>query len=95
MKRKNKFAVIAVMVLALFMIGVIPVFADSIPSNLEIFDETVVGAKIDLPDLIKITASSSLGAELGMTNMFEDWDQSGFVIVKYTWKGSLLDFTKK
>ena len=70
-------------------------FADSIPSNLEIFDETTVGAKVDLPNLVKTTTNTALGAEVGLSNLFEDWDQSGYVIVKFTYTGSLLDLTKK
>ena len=87
----KKILLIAVLLLT---VSCIPAFADSIPSNLEIFDETTVGAKIDAPNLFLQYGNHSLGCEVGLTNLFEDWDQSGYAIVKYTFKGSLFNLDK-
>ncbi len=67
----------------------------TIPSNLEIFDETEVGAKVDLPNLFVKKGAHSLGGELEVRNLFERWSDSLYVGIKYTYRGSLCDLDKK
>lgn len=74
----------------LLMFVITPVYA----YNFEIFDETELGAKVDLPDLIK-KDNHSIGVEVGFTDLHQDWEDSGYAVVKYTWRGSILDFSKK
>ncbi len=64
-------------------------------ANIEIFDETELGAKIDVPNLIKITENSSIGVEAGVNDLHHDWKDDSFAFVKYTYRGSLFDFTKR
>jgi len=72
----------------LFLIwSVSPVKAD------DIFEETTLGAKVDLPNLVK-KGNHSLGAELSITDITNDWDLGSQAFVKYTFSGSIFDFTK-
>ena len=73
----------------LLMFLAVPVHA----YNIEIFDETELGAKIDIPNLIK-KDKHSIGFEIGITNIHDKWKDSSYGIVKYTYWGSLFDFSK-
>lgn len=56
-------------------------------------DDAILGLKADAPNLINLTNNSSIGLEaskdLNRTSAKEGWA----AYLKYTWEGSLLDFS--
>ena len=80
----------AIILAALLILATSPAFA----TNLEIFDETELGAKIDAPNLFVKKGNHSLGAEISITDMFNSWDDGSQAFVKYTWTGSIFDLDK-
>jgi hypothetical protein len=62
--------------------------------NMEVFDETELGAKVDAPNLIQITENCSVGVEAGVYDLHEDWKDSSYAAVKFTYTGSLINLTK-
>ena len=61
----------------------------------DIFENTDLGAKIDAPNLIKFNDNHAIGAEISITDITQDWDLGSQAYIKYTYSGSLLDFSKK
>lgn len=66
--------------------------------------EATVGAKLDMPNLVKFSEDVTFGIEAGkdLYNVRADdqsfWseDDKGFYgVIKITWQGTLLDFAKK
>lgn len=68
---------------------------DDAKTNIEWMDEVSTGAQIDAPNLVKITETLSIGAEVGVEDLQQTWTDSLYVMAKVTWNGSLFDFTKK
>ena len=66
----------------------LPVYA-----NIEAFDEVDVGAKVDAPNLVKLADNHAIGLEASINELNRDWDESQ-VYLKYTYTGSILDFSK-
>jgi len=64
--------------------GTAPVFSD------DIFENTDLGAKIDLPNIVLKKGDHSIGAEISITDITEDWDQGSQVYLKYTFSGCFL-----
>lgn len=71
--------------------------------NEEVNVRSVIGAKLDAPNLVRFTDSLTLGMEGGKdlyTNVFQEsgyWvedDKGYFGYIKLTWTGSLFDFSK-
>ena len=64
----RKVILIAVMLLAIVAVVAVPrpSFADSIPSNLELWDEMTIGGKIASTDLLLSTKYVDVGAEIGV-----------------------------
>lgn len=58
------------------------------------YDLKVITA-VDAPDLIKATKNISVGAEAGKDWNQTSFDQGWYVMGKVTYRGTLLDFTKK
>lgn len=91
----KKSFLLTVLASVLILILTIPVFAES---------HSVVGGKVDLPNLIRFTDNLTLGME-GGKKVYQDvfkndgfWyedDHGYFGYVKITWTGTLLDFSKK
>lgn len=77
----KKMSVLLIMIALLAITGT--GYAD-IPTNLKVFDETTIGAEIDLPDLIKLTKNSSIGIRVGVFDLHEDWKDSSFAMIKFT-----------
>jgi len=82
------------------MLGAIPVFAhtETIPHEHELngknSDNWVVGAKVDMPNIVKLSDSWNFGAEyskdLHNTNMSEGHS----VFAKLTWTGNFIDLSQ-
>ena len=81
------------MVLALICVFCIPAYA-----GIEIadkhYDDPELGAKADLPNLIRISKDLTIGLEGGKDVHKTDLDEGWFAYVKVTFTGSLLDFSK-
>ena len=73
-----------ILAVAILMIGAVPVFAD------DIFENTTLGAKIDLPNLVLKKGDHSIGAEISITDITEKWDLGSQAFVKYTFRGCFL-----
>lgn len=90
--RTKSHKLVGMLVAAMFMtvicIAPRPVFAD------DIFENTKLGAKIDIPNIIKLAENHSIGAEISITDITKDWDLGSQAFIKYTFTGSLFDFTK-
>ena len=67
--------------------GAVPAIA----ANAEIFDETELGAKIDAPNLIKITKNNHIGIEVGLFDLTKDFKDGSFAFAKWTYTGCLLN----
>lgn len=80
----RSFILAFVLVAALF---VVPVHAD------DIFENTDLGAKIDVPNIVKFNDKHSIGASISITDITEDWDMGSQAFIKYTYSGSLFDFS--
>jgi len=80
---------ILTLVLALLLIT-----APSFSANLEIFDETDLGAKIDAPNLIVKKGNHALGVEVSINDITRDWKDGSQAYIKYTWSGSIFDLDK-
>ena len=89
-----------ILVLALLVAIASPAFAYSWSSstsnvNYKHQDDPIYGAKVDLPNLIKLTENLSIGAEgskdLNQTDVNEGWAVFG----KVTWTGRIIEFSKK
>ena len=89
MKRALILAVVALLIAA-------PAFADASPRS-------IVGGKLDAPNLVRLTKNITIGVEGGKemaTNVFqESWawredDKGYFGYVKLTYTGSLINFSK-
>jgi len=59
-----------------------PLFAD------DIFENTDLGAKVDIPNVFK-SGNHSIGAEVSITDITEDWNDGSQAYIKYTWNGTL------
>jgi len=70
----------------MFIVGGTPVFA----TNIEFFDETDLGAKIDAPNLILKKGNHSIGAEVSINDITRDWDLGSQAYIKYTFNGCFL-----
>lgn len=80
--------------LLVMLLFAIPAFAD----NLEMFDETEVGAKVDLPELVKL-GPVDLGVEAGIDSIHDllndtENDASSYLIAKATIHWTLVDLSK-
>lgn len=84
------------LVVALLAVLAVPAMADDSPRS-------IVGAKLDAPNLVRFTPNLTLGLEGGKdmyTNVMQDsgrWiedDKGFFGYVKLTYTGSLLNFSK-
>ena len=64
--------------------GTAPVWGD------DIFENTTLGAKIDLPNLVLKKGDHSIGAEISITDITKDWDLGSQAFVKYTFRGCFL-----
>jgi len=78
---KNAIAFGAVVALILMVIGIAPIYAD------DIFENTTLGAKVDMPNLVLQKGDHSVGAEISITDITEDWDLGSQAFVKYTYSG--------
>ena len=85
----KKLIIIAVAVMLVMSMGVMPVMAD------DIFENTTLGAKIDLPNLVLKKGDHSIGAEISITDITENWDLGSQAFLKYTYKGCFLLCDKK
>ena len=86
-----------ILAFALIVLIATPTFADSIPSNLEIFDEIKLGIKIQSQDIILKSKYVDVGAEIGAWDI-TNYDNSklnmfamGTITIK---KVSIFDLTK-
>jgi len=80
----------SIILAVLIALATTPVFA----ANLEVFDETELGAKIDAPNLFVKKGDHALGAEISITDMFNSWDEGSQAYVKYTYYGSIFNLDK-
>jgi len=86
----KKLLVIAVSAMLVMSMGVMPVLAHNQNTSSKPYDDLVLGAKFDAPNIIKITDNLTIGIEgskdLLYTNAKEGWTAYG----KLTYTGCLL-----
>ncbi len=63
-------------------------------TNAEVFDEVSMGAELDMPNLVKVTKTVSLGVAVGTNDLQEFWEDDAYIVTKLSWTGSLFDFSK-
>jgi len=63
-----------------------PVFA----ANAEWFDETELGAIVDLPSIFIKKGNHNLGGEAVLFDLFSEWKEGSAVYVKYSYTGCFL-----
>ena len=63
--------------------------------NEKLATDTVVGAKADAPNLIKLAKNWTLGVEGGKDLLNTTPDEGWFIFGKITFSGTLFDLTKK
>jgi len=91
-----------ILIAIMFVMFAVPVMAHSpTPSgssvddfNVKDSEDWVVGVKADAPNLVKLSESWSLGAEISKdlhnTNVSEGWE----AYAKLTWTGSIFDLSQ-
>jgi len=68
------------------IIAFIVCFIAALSSADDIFENTDLGAKVDVPNIIK-KGNHSIGAEISIFDITENWDEGSQAYVKYTYSG--------
>lgn len=68
----------AILLTALIALIAMPVFAN------DIFENTDLGAKVDLPNIVLKKGNHAIGVEISITDITKDWDLGSQAMIKYT-----------